>query len=100
MESIIKYLPLTLFSSFFAKIIWLGNPTVWETAALIGTGIIALAHQYYCNNKTLEEFNSELENIRRLYDLKFEEQDRINKENTSSVASIKIGTGMTTRRAN
>ena len=100
MERIFKHLPLVLFSLLFVKILWLGAPTAWETVALLGTGVIAFAHQYYSNNNSIKELKKDITSLQTIYERKFEDQEKINKDTISSVASVKIGAGMTQRRAN
>jgi len=98
MDNISKYLTVTLFAAFAGKVIWFGNPTIAETASLLGLGVISFVYQYYTNNKEIVRLEERIDHISSLYEAKLERHEQLIKDTTTSIASVKIGTGMTTRR--
>lgn len=97
MEQVFKYLPTVLFASYFGKTIYLGSPTGWDAAIILGTGAIAYALQLYSNDKKIKELEKQLYAEHARVNKKLDEHEQLIKDTNSGLASVKIGTGMRVR---
>lgn len=93
-----KYLPTALFTGFAGKLLYLGVGTGWDALILIGLGIISYKHQYYTNNKKIKELEELITSENTEMKSRLDEHDTMIKETVTSVASVKLGAGMRSRR--